>query len=87
MGGNSYSLDCARCGGKGTLYCSTETKPFEYNSTDCLNCGFSSYTKVLVLKKGELKQLRKNMNFKSKSLTSQEKDSCKEFDKIYLVTE
>ncbi|MEK6836197.1 MAG: hypothetical protein AABX94_00865, partial [Nanoarchaeota archaeon] len=33
-------------GGKNTLYCSIETKPFEYSSVDCLNCGFS-YVNVL----------------------------------------
>ena len=84
MGVNSYSSDCGRCGGKNTLYCSIDTKPFEYNSADCLNCGFSYYTKILILQKGELKKLRKNINYKSKKLTKQEKDSCKEFDKIYL---
>ena len=58
MGGNSYSSSCGRCGGKDTLYCSIETKPFEYNSADCLNCGFSYFTKVLLLKDAELKKLR-----------------------------
>ena len=86
MSGNSYSSDCARCGGKDTLHCSIETRPFEYNSADCLNCGFSYYPKVLVLKKDELKELRKKINYKSKRLTKQEQNNCKEFDNIYLVT-
>ena len=85
MSGNSYSSDCGRCGGKETLYCSVETKLFEYSSADCLKCGFCYFTKISVLKKDEIKDLRKQINFKLKKLTKQELNSCKEFDKVYLM--
>ncbi|MEK6894680.1 MAG: hypothetical protein AABX10_04405 [Nanoarchaeota archaeon] len=84
MSGISYVLDCGRCGGESTLYSSTETKPFEYNSGDCLKCGFSYFTKASLLNKKELVKLRKQMSFKSKKLTNEEKNNCGEFDNLYL---
>ena len=85
MGGHSYYSDCGRCGCKNTLYCSVETKPFEYNSADCLNCGFSYYTKISILKKDELRELRNKIKYKTKRLNKKEQNNCKEFDNIYFV--
>ncbi|MEK6908996.1 MAG: hypothetical protein AABX23_03015 [Nanoarchaeota archaeon] len=84
MSGDSYFLDCGRCGGKDTICSSVETKPFEYCSADCLKCGFSYFTKILILKKDELEELRKQTNYKSRNLTKQEQDSCIDFDNVYL---
>ncbi len=84
MSGNSYISSCGRCGRKDALHCSTETKPFEYNSADCLNCGFSYYTKISVLKKDELKKLRKYMDSKFNNLSKQEQKNCNDFDKAYF---
>lgn len=71
MSGTSYVLDCGRCGSKNALFSSSESKPFDYNSADCLNCGFSYFTKIYILKKDELNKLRKQINFKSSKLTKQ----------------
>ncbi len=84
MSGNSYMSSCGRCGREDALHCFVETKPFKYNSADCLNCGFSYYTKILVLKKDDIKKLRKNIDSKFNNLAKQEQKNCNDFDKDYF---
>lgn len=45
MSGSSYSVACFKCGGQETLNISADWKPYDTSSGECLECGFSFYTK------------------------------------------
>lgn len=82
MSGCSGSQDCPRCDGEDTLMTSNDWKPFDTSSGTCLRCGFSFYTKVVIMNEKELRSERIEFDFKDKvKFTKEEKAKIKEFDK------
>lgn len=48
MSGSSYDSTCPRCGGE-HLFCSSDYKPYDCVTGECLDCGFSySTTEVMM---------------------------------------
>ena len=67
MSGTSYSNDCIKCGGKGTLMCSSDWKPFDCVSAICVKCGWGYYTKEFQAKDSELEDYQVDYGFNPKT--------------------
>ena len=56
MSGTSYSSTCPKCGGN--MACYNDWKPYDITSGQCLECGFSYYTKEEQMNLEEVNDLR-----------------------------
>jgi len=59
MSGNSYDGECYKCGG--TMYMYDDHKPHAYVSGECLECGFSYWTKEEQLTLDDVNDMRVNI--------------------------
>jgi hypothetical protein len=57
MSGSSYNSVCPKCGAK--MPCYYDWKPYETVSGQCLECGFSYYTKEVQMSLKKVNHLRK----------------------------
>ena len=87
MSGSSYTTDCPRCGGKDTLQCSTDYRPFDGVAGECLRCGFKYWTEIGMMDKDELGARRVDYDIDVedlKQITDEEKEIMVKFDKEYI---
>lgn len=86
MSGTSYQTDCPRCGGKGTLQCSSDYRPFDGVAGECLRCGFNYWTAMGMMGKDELELRRVDYDVDVKDLkqiADEERELMESFDKNY----
>jgi hypothetical protein len=73
MSGESHDSVCPCCGKN--MNCYSDWKPFDLVSGDCLNCGFTYFTKTDRMTLKEVNQCRKDMDLKPiKKLAKQKQD-------------
>ena len=61
MSGASYSTHCPACGNEEAIMAYTDYKPYDFTSGECLECGFSYYTKEEQMSLEEVNELRDQM--------------------------
>lgn len=77
MSGCSYSTNCPVCGSEDVMAYS-DYKPFDQVNGECLNCGFTYWTKAERMSLEELNALRKD--FDKKPLTKKQYEKWKKED-------
>jgi len=83
MSGSSDVMNCPRCEGKETLFTSSDYKPYDGVSGECLNCGFMYWTQEGRMGKTELEERRKDYEFEFKHLTKEQEKAIKEWDETH----
>lgn len=72
MSGTSYDSICPKCNGE-NLMCSSDYKPFDCVSGECLDCGFTYWTQDGQLTLEEVNESRKGFELEPlKELNKQE---------------
>jgi hypothetical protein len=61
MSGNSYTDNCPRCDSE-QFYCYTDTKPHDYISGECLDCGFCYWTTDAINTLEDVNSLRESFD-------------------------
>ena len=58
MSSHSYSDNCHKCNGKDALMVNQSTRPYLSVSGECIECGFSYYTKEIQMELSEVNEMR-----------------------------
>jgi len=91
MSGSSYSTDCPRCGGKDTMNCQTDHRPFDGVSGECLRCGFEYWTDMGIMDAKELGARRVDYDCSTEELAKfgqipdDDKQNIEKFDTNYGI--
>ena len=64
MSSHSYSQDCPECGSVDSLMCVADNRPYDSNSAECVECGFTYWTERGQMELSEVNEMREDRELK-----------------------